>query len=163
MSRFYRVIKATPAWEVGAILEDSEDGGYAPISDLWNTPAREAASSSRRNYYELDYIVENSPKWFERVFGQVFSSAQNTGLIDALKQLTPSCTRTPRMSRPCCPESHPGVEMQPTDNPRIWICVISDCRFEVEVDIDAKSKKKDKFGKLITSYKITQLDGGGDA
>lgn len=67
------------------------------------------------------------------------------------------------MSRPCCPSSHPGVEMQPTNNKRIWICVISDARFEVEVEEQGKDMKKDKWGRMKPKYKITQLDGGNDA
>lgn len=64
------------------------------------------------------------------------------------------------MSRPCCPSDHPGVEMSPTDNPRIWICVVSKCQFEVEVDVQSTEARKDKFGNTKLVYKITPIGEG---
>lgn len=65
------------------------------------------------------------------------------------------------MSRPKCPNH--VVEMDPTDEPRIWICPVSTARFECDVDIQEgeRKMKKDKFGKLVpdTEWKITPGDG----
>lgn len=64
--KYYRVIQDTPAWLKGAILK--QDGEtYEPISDLWNTDAHDKKASDVIDYSEMDYIIENSPEWFERV------------------------------------------------------------------------------------------------
>lgn len=57
------------------------------------------------------------------------------------------------MSRPKCPNHL--VEMSPTDERRIWICPISDARFECDVDTSEKERKVDKFGKVMDSWKVT--------
>lgn len=62
--RYYRVIKDTPAWTVGAILENEKPGEYTAISDLWNT----FEESYPEDYLEVGKIVENSPTFFERVY-----------------------------------------------------------------------------------------------
>lgn len=49
--------------------------------------------------------------------------------------------------------------MDKTDEPRRWICPVSDARFEVDVDISQKKVKIDKFGEPITEYTVTPLDG----
>lgn len=58
--------------------------------------------------------------------------------------------------RPKCPNHH--VEMDRTDNPKIWICPISDARFEVDVDQADTKKKFDKFGREIIDYTIKSID-----
>jgi hypothetical protein len=63
------------------------------------------------------------------------------------------------MSRPKCPNH--TVEMDRSGDPRIWICPVSDARFEVDVDMVSQEKKIDKFGNPITTYKVTPLDGIG--
>ncbi len=63
MSKFYKVIKDTPLWEVGAILENTacEGKGYDPIEDIWN-------KHKKQTEYLSDYIVEDSPDFFQRVY-----------------------------------------------------------------------------------------------
>lgn len=63
------------------------------------------------------------------------------------------------MSRPKCPNH--TVEMQATDNRRIYICPVSDARFECDVETQDKEQKLDKYGKPMLSYKVTPLDGDG--
>lgn len=63
------------------------------------------------------------------------------------------------MSRPKCPNH--TVEMTPTDERRIFICPISDARFECDVEDQDTEVKIDKFGKQTYDYKITQLNGTG--
>lgn len=63
------------------------------------------------------------------------------------------------MGRPKCPNH--TVEMTRTDNPRIYICPISDARFEVDVDDMTSEVKVDKFGNPMIDWKITPLDGDG--
>lgn len=64
MSKFYRVIKETPAWEVGAVLELDGNNHYRAISDLWDTEALEDCN----DYYEAQSVVEDATGWFERVY-----------------------------------------------------------------------------------------------
>lgn len=64
--KYYRVIKDLPTWETGAILEKIErtgDNTYQAVSDLWDTKALKDKA-----YEEIDFVVENSPEWFERVY-----------------------------------------------------------------------------------------------
>lgn len=61
------------------------------------------------------------------------------------------------MSRPKCPNH--TVEMDPTDEKRIWICPISGARFEVSIDDQQKEQKKDKYGRLMQEWKLVPLDG----
>lgn len=57
------------------------------------------------------------------------------------------------MSRHRCPNH--TVEMSKTDNPRIWICPISDARFECDVDMHEGEKKIDKYGNPMVDWKVT--------
>jgi hypothetical protein len=59
--------------------------------------------------------------------------------------------------RPKCPNH--TCEMDPTDEPRIYICPISSAEFEVDVDGSQKKKKIDKFGAPMTEFIVTPLDG----
>ena len=63
------------------------------------------------------------------------------------------------MSKPKCPNHQ--CTMDPTDVNTIWICPVSDARFSVDVDVGTQAKKIDKFGRLLTSFTITALDGSG--
>lgn len=62
-NKFYRVIKENPLWQVGAILENKENG-YFPLdgSDIWDmTDVNGCEYLSAR-------IVEISPDYFQRVY-----------------------------------------------------------------------------------------------
>lgn len=64
--KFYRVKKDTFLWHEGAVLQrndQGDDGGYSPISDLWNTEANDEV-----NEYISASNIENNPEWFERVY-----------------------------------------------------------------------------------------------
>ena len=63
------------------------------------------------------------------------------------------------MSRPKCPNH--TVEMEKTDERRIWICPISGARFEADSDEYSADVKYDKFGNPITEWKLNPLDGLG--
>jgi hypothetical protein len=63
------------------------------------------------------------------------------------------------MSRPKCPNH--TVEMDPTDQRRMWICPISGAHFEADADFQDKVKKFDKFGRPMQEWKVTQTDGTG--
>lgn len=63
------------------------------------------------------------------------------------------------MSRPKCPNH--TVEMNKTDEPRIWICPISGARFEADADEQEHMVKYDKYGRPMIEYKLTPLDGAG--
>lgn len=60
--RFYKVIKETPAWDVGAIIKHDGSDGYVALNDLFNK------EHTGRGYFESGTIIENSPEWFERVY-----------------------------------------------------------------------------------------------
>jgi len=64
MTKYYKVIKETPTWGVGAILsnENSEDKNYSAIEDLWDNISLDFV------VYEFKELVENSPKFFQRVY-----------------------------------------------------------------------------------------------
>lgn len=63
MTRYYRVIKDTPLWEVGAILGNIDDRvQYVAIEDVWNKIEK------CENFYEHSNIIEHSPEFFERVY-----------------------------------------------------------------------------------------------
>lgn len=64
MAKFYKTLKDLPGWDAGAILEETENGNFAPISDLWDTDAVEDVE----DYAENGDVVKNSPDWFERVY-----------------------------------------------------------------------------------------------
>ncbi len=62
------------------------------------------------------------------------------------------------MSRPKCPNH--TVEMDKTDNRKMWVCPISGAVFEADSDEQENILKRDKFGNLIHEIKVTQADGG---
>jgi hypothetical protein len=65
MGKFYKVIKDTPVWEVGAILtQDGEDESYSAINDLFTKDIKDVDN----DYSELEAVVENCPDFFERVY-----------------------------------------------------------------------------------------------
>lgn len=59
--KYYKVVKETPAWERGAILECDGDGGYKAINDLWDK------IENNGDYVEIKKVVEGSD-FFERVY-----------------------------------------------------------------------------------------------
>lgn len=62
---YYRVLKETPLWEEGAIIENNgEGGGYRPIDSVFVKDVKGIDDS----WYEGDDAVENQPDWFERVY-----------------------------------------------------------------------------------------------
>lgn len=65
MTKYYRVIKDTPLWEEGAILELdpslSNKGGYSPLEDIWNK------TKDQTEYLSLN-LIEQNPDFFERVY-----------------------------------------------------------------------------------------------
>lgn len=61
MTKYYRVVKDHPMWEVGAIIEKKE-GSYHAVSDLWDR--HDFLNSS---WYEAGQLVEASD-FFERVY-----------------------------------------------------------------------------------------------
>lgn len=63
------------------------------------------------------------------------------------------------MARPKCPNH--GCEMQYSGSPRIYICPVSNARFECDADGQETEMKIDKFGKPMVQYKVTPLDGDG--
>ena len=63
------------------------------------------------------------------------------------------------MGRPKCPNH--GCEMDKTNTPRTFICPVSGYRFDCDVDAQAKTVKRDKYGRPLTSFTVTPLDGSG--
>ncbi len=62
--KYYQVLKDTPAWKTGAIIEGrGGNNGYSAINAVYETEAAEGIS-----YYETKQVVENSPEYFERVY-----------------------------------------------------------------------------------------------
>lgn len=59
--KYYRVIKDTPAWKQGAIIEENDDG-YKAINDLWD------GVEDLKDYEETTKVVENASDFFERVY-----------------------------------------------------------------------------------------------
>lgn len=61
--KYYRVIKDTFMWEIGAILGENAHGssGYVGIEDIWD-------KHKNMDEYISKHIVENSPEFFERVY-----------------------------------------------------------------------------------------------
>lgn len=71
MSKFYKVIKDHPIWEVGAIISTERGNNYYPIDDIWTkTDARgnDFQDDNGDPFGEATNIVENQPEWFERVY-----------------------------------------------------------------------------------------------
>lgn len=77
-TKYYRLLKDTPAWIKGAILyKYAGNPNYVAMSDMWETEAAaklsdayQTVEGARRggNVGESAIIVENSPEWFERVY-----------------------------------------------------------------------------------------------
>lgn len=72
MSKFYKVLKDTPAYLEGAILRDNGNG-YVGTNELFNTEAFQiaidAASKAGRTFPSAVHeTIENSPEWYERVY-----------------------------------------------------------------------------------------------
>lgn len=67
MTKYYRIIKEHPMWEVGAIIANtySSGGGYVPVEDIWDK-----IEDKDRHYYESKEIVEAkvNKDFFERVY-----------------------------------------------------------------------------------------------
>ena len=62
MTKYYRVIKDNPLWEVGAIVSNEQDDSqYLPIEDVWD-------KFEDQTEYLSAPCVEQSPKFFERVY-----------------------------------------------------------------------------------------------
>jgi len=61
------------------------------------------------------------------------------------------------MARPKCPGHH--CEMEPTNNPRIYICPISGWKFECDVDEQSTRTKLDKFGRIMKNFKVAPVGG----
>ena len=62
--KYYKVIKDTFMWEVGAILGEGARGnssGYVGIEDIWD-------KHKNMTEYISKSIIENSPEFFERVY-----------------------------------------------------------------------------------------------
>lgn len=67
MTKYYRVIKANPLWEVGAILKydsaQGNKGGYTPIEDIWDVLGEHQSGE-----YLSKNFIEMEPEFFERVY-----------------------------------------------------------------------------------------------
>jgi hypothetical protein len=65
MTKYYRVVKDHPIWEVGTILSNEKDErNYYPISDVF---VKEIEGLDD-NWYEDSKLIENQSEWFERVY-----------------------------------------------------------------------------------------------
>lgn len=65
MAKFYRVKEDNFLWKKGAILKkESDDNGYAPIDELWDT------TDDNGEEYITAKIIEapENAKYFERVY-----------------------------------------------------------------------------------------------
>lgn len=63
MTKYYRIIKDHPCWEVGAIIrKDSDESSYSAIEDIWNK------IEETENYADGEEMVENQPEFYERVY-----------------------------------------------------------------------------------------------
>lgn len=68
MSKYYRVIKDHPMWEIGAILSNMAGGdSYKPITDLWQKTLDDGKELPN-TWHEGAMLVENQKEWFERVY-----------------------------------------------------------------------------------------------
>jgi hypothetical protein len=63
-TKYYRIIKDHPLWEVGAILsnEGHSGGTYSPIEDIWSK------IEGCDDYTDGKTMVENQPEFYERVY-----------------------------------------------------------------------------------------------
>lgn len=64
-TKFYKVLKDTPLWEAGAVIqfcpELGSKGGYVAVEEIFNKEFTGKEFLGRR-------IVENSPEWFQKVY-----------------------------------------------------------------------------------------------
>lgn len=65
-TRYYRVIKDHPAFEMGAVLSDENYSKKYQVTD--SVFLKEVEGIESCGYYEGGTIVENQPEWFERVY-----------------------------------------------------------------------------------------------
>lgn len=64
MAKHYRVIKDNFLWDDGAIIKkEDSDNGYRPIDSIF------CKSEFEHNEYITAKIIEESPEYFERVYG----------------------------------------------------------------------------------------------
>lgn len=62
MTKYYKVIKENPLWEVGAIISNEKDSTeYIGVNDIWDKFEDMAE-------YLSPVIVEKSPEFFQRVY-----------------------------------------------------------------------------------------------
>ena len=59
--KYYKVIKANPLWEVGAILHSDRAGDYVGVQDIWD-------KFENMSEYLSAQIIEGSPDFFQRVY-----------------------------------------------------------------------------------------------
>lgn len=65
-TKYYRIIKDHPVWEVGAILTNKESRSeYRPISNLWN---KDLKNRENADFYESASLVEHQPEWFQQAY-----------------------------------------------------------------------------------------------
>ncbi len=63
MIKYFRVVKETPLWEIGAIISDElENEHYIGIEDIWNK------TKNQTEYLSRSIIEENVPEFFQRVY-----------------------------------------------------------------------------------------------
>lgn len=60
------------------------------------------------------------------------------------------------MYTPTCPNH--GAQMSPTGDPRIYICPVSNARFEVEAESSQQEQQVDIYGNVIQNLTINALD-----
>lgn len=66
MTKYYRVIKDHPLWEVGALLSNTTNPSYyQPLDDLH---VKSLSGVEGEKWHEGAALVENQPEWFERVY-----------------------------------------------------------------------------------------------
>ena len=66
MTKYYKVIKDHPLFEVGAIVYNEDDTSqYVPINRVWY---KELRNINMDDFYECQNIVENSKDFFEEVY-----------------------------------------------------------------------------------------------
>lgn len=70
MTKYYRVKKDHPFWEVGAIISNEEDKKtYHAVEDIWDKIKMDKDSEGKdKKYVEYTMVVENASDFFERVY-----------------------------------------------------------------------------------------------
>jgi len=71
MTKYYKVIKDHPFWEIGAIIgSDKRIEGqlntYTAIEDVWDK--FEFKDVENDDYSEWSKVIENAPEFFQRVY-----------------------------------------------------------------------------------------------